>query len=49
MSKELRLLLLSLLLVVAGFVALAWQTNKCYPVEYQNINGSHYVEVCGGD
>jgi hypothetical protein len=49
MSSELRLLLISILLVVVGFVALTWQTYRCYPVEYQDINGSHYVEVCEGD
>jgi hypothetical protein len=48
-NKELRLLLLSILLVVVGFVALTWQTKNCYPVEYQDINGSHYVQVCEGD
>ena len=49
MNKELKLLLLSILLVIVGLIALTWQTNKCYPVEYQDLNGSHYVEVCEGD
>ena len=48
-NKELRLLLISILLVIVGFVALTWQTYRCYPVKYQDINGSHYVEVCEGD
>jgi hypothetical protein len=48
-NKELRLLLLSILLLVVGIVALTWQTKKCYPVEYQDDSGSHYVEVCEGD
>lgn len=49
MSDKLRLLLIAFLLVIVGFVALTWQTVKCYPVEYQDLNGSHYVQVCGGD
>jgi hypothetical protein len=49
MNKQLKLLLISILLVCVGFVALTWQTVKCYPVEYQDINGSHYVQVCEGD
>ena len=49
MSDELRLLLVSILLLMLGFVALTWQTKECYPVEYQDLNGSHYVQVCEGD
>lgn len=49
MNDKLRLLLIAFLLVMLGFVALTWQTGKCYPVEYQDLNGSHYVQVCEGD
>ena len=49
MNDKLRLLLLAFLLVMLGFVATTWQTVKCYPVEYQDLNGSHYVQVCEGD
>jgi hypothetical protein len=49
MNKELKMLLISILLVVIGFVALTWQTKYCYPVEYQDIDGSHCVQVCKGD
>jgi hypothetical protein len=49
MSDELRLLLISILLLVLGFVALTWQTKECYQLEYQNLTGTHFKQVCEGD
>lgn len=49
MSDELRLLLISVLLLILGFVALTWQTKECYQLEYQNLSGTHFKQVCKGD
>jgi hypothetical protein len=49
MSDELRLLLVSILLFMLGFVALTWQTKECYQLEYQNLSGTHFKQICKGD
>lgn len=48
MSKELKLLLISVGLVVAGVIALLLSARNCEYVEYQDLDGSHYVQVCEG-
>jgi len=49
MSDELRLLLISILLLTVGFVVLTWQTKECYQLQYQNLTGTHFKQVCKGD
>jgi len=47
MSKELKLLLVSLLLIVLGIGYMYWQQNyTCSTYEYQDLTGTHSVSEC---
>jgi lipopolysaccharide export system protein LptC len=47
MNKELRLLLVSLLLVVLSIGYFYWKNNyTCETVRYQDLSGVHSEEVC---
>lgn len=50
MNKELKLLLFSLLGLIVAIIILYWATNRhCEMVEYQDLDGSHFVQVCEGN
>lgn len=47
MSKELKLLLISLLCLVLGIGYMYWQQNyTCSTVEYQDMKGTHSINEC---
>jgi flagellar biosynthesis/type III secretory pathway M-ring protein FliF/YscJ len=45
-SKELKMLLIAFLLILVGIVVIWWENQNCYQVEYQDLQGSHTVQVC---
>jgi len=45
-SKELKLLIVSLLLILGSIVFFWWQNQGCYQIEYQDLTGSHTTTVC---
>lgn len=46
MSKELKMLLIPIMLVVVGIIAFWYSQRNCYQIEYQDLNGSHTTTVC---
>lgn len=46
MSKELKLVLISLVLVLFGLAMVLLDNAGCKKVVYQDNYGSHYVQVC---
>lgn len=46
MSKELKLLLISFLLILVAIVIFWYQQQGCHQVEYQDLQGSHTIQVC---
>jgi len=49
MSSELKMLLLTIMLIGVGVLALLISQRNCYQVEYQDLNGSHFTTVCEGE
>ena len=47
-SKE-KLLLITVILVFLVLIFLPIEKQNCYPVEYQNLTGTHTVQVCEGE
>jgi hypothetical protein len=48
-NKELKLLLIAFALLLLGIAAMFWQYRGCETVEYQDLNGSHFMQVCEGE
>jgi len=48
MNQELKMLLIAFMLLIVGIVVFWYQQQGCYQVEYQDLNGSHYMTVCEG-
>ena len=46
MSSEMKLLLLTIMLIAVGIVAFWYSLRNCHQVEYQDLSGSHFVNVC---
>lgn len=46
MTKELKMVLITLMLITIGIIALWWSQRNCYQIEYQDLNGSHWLNVC---
>jgi hypothetical protein len=49
MNKELKLLLIALGLILLGVASMFWMYQGCEQVEYQDLNGTHYMQVCEGE
>jgi hypothetical protein len=48
MSKEAKLLFISMALVVLGAIALWLSARTCDTIEYQDLDGTHTMQVCEG-
>ena len=48
MSKEAKLLLVSVVLVLLGAVMLVLSARDCETIEYQDLSGTHTMQVCKG-
>jgi len=48
-NKELKLLLIALGLILLGVASMFWMYRGCEQVEYQDLNGSHFMQVCKGE
>jgi len=48
MSSELKILLFTIMLIGIGIIALIFSLGNCETVEYQDLNGSHFMQVCEG-
>jgi hypothetical protein len=47
MSKELKLLIISLICLTLGIVYLYWNQNyTCSTIEYQDLQGTHSISEC---
>lgn len=47
MSKELKMLLITMTLFIGGIVLIyVTQHYKCATIEYQDLGGAHSVDVC---
>ena len=46
MNAELKLLLVSIVLTLLGFLFLIIGQSKCENVEYQDSQGTHVIQVC---
>jgi hypothetical protein len=49
MSSELKILLFTIMLIGIGITALMFSLRHCDTVEYQDLNGSHFIQVCEGE
>jgi hypothetical protein len=49
MNSELKLLLIAGSLLLIGLLFLLNAKSHCQQVEYQDLNGTHYTQVCGGE
>jgi hypothetical protein len=49
MSKELKLLLIAFGLILVSIFVFWLQSRNCSQVEYQDLNGSHTIQVCKGE
>jgi hypothetical protein len=47
-SKELKMLLVSILLMFIGGFLLWLGQRDCEMIEYQDLDGSHFIQVCKG-
>jgi hypothetical protein len=48
MSSELKILLFTIMLIGIGITALMFSLRNCETIEYQDLNGSHFIQVCEG-
>jgi hypothetical protein len=48
-SSELKILLFTIMLISIGITALIFSLQNCETVEYQDLNGSHFIQVCKGE
>jgi hypothetical protein len=48
MSKEAKLLLISIVLVILGAVVLVLSARECDTIEYQDLDGTHTMQICEG-
>jgi len=48
MNNELKMLLIAFMLLIVGIVVFWYQQQGCHQVEYQDLNGSHFMQVCEG-
>ena len=49
MNSELKLLIVATSVLLVGFLFLLNAKSRCENVEYQDLNGTHYTQVCGGE
>ena len=49
MSSELKVLLLALALILISIFFFWLSSRHCSQVEYQDLNGSHFIQVCEGE
>ena len=49
MNSELKLLIVAGSLLLIGLLFLLAGESNCETVEYQDLNGTHYTQVCGGE
>ena len=48
MSSKLKILLFTIMLIGIGITALVLSLRHCETIEYQDLNGSHFMQVCEG-
>lgn len=48
-NKNLLLLLISIVLVIVGFWVAVETSRDCEQIEYQDLQGTHYMTVCKGE
>lgn len=46
MSKNTKMLWISILLMLIGVAALLWSNRNCEIIEYQDLQGTHTMQVC---